>query len=322
MKSPNTLIINSLLVPGRLSPEILAVLALCIMLILGFLTQLGRNPAPSQTVPGQAIQLPTLPENTLRFVVLGDSGSGSSQQYKLARQLVNLYEKEPFGLVVMLGDNIYPNGNVKKYGYERFTKPYKPLLASGVKFRPALGNHDVLGRYDKDNMAFFNMPGPYYDYTYGDIHFFVLNTVDFDQTQQKWLRKRLAASNSPWKIVYGHHPVYSSGYHGSSSNLIRDLKPLLEIYRVNLYLSGHDHSYERIEPRGGVHYIVSGGGGAGLYGFLKPLKSSLVRQSVHHFLFFQLHKNTLYLQAVDINGNVIDTAIIKPQPATSLEKAA
>jgi hypothetical protein len=77
------------------------------------------------------------------------------------------------------------------------------------------------------------------------------------------------------------------------------LEPLLIEHKVNLYLAGHDHDYERFKPVQGVQYIVSGGGGAYLRNFNKPLPHSLVRLKAHHFLDFELKGSQLKMQVVD-----------------------
>ena len=52
----------------------------------------------------------------------------------------------------------------------------------------------------------------------------------------------LAASTAPWKIVYMHHPPYSSSQHGSTPGM----QWPFENWGASLVLTGHDHTYERI----------------------------------------------------------------------------
>ncbi len=251
-----------------------------------------------------------------RFIAFGDNGSGSTDQMRLAKQMYIEYQKQPFGLALMLGDNIYPFGNVDKLGKSRFTIPYSSLLNKRVRFMPVLGNHDTLfwGIHTKQEIAFFNMPGLYYDFVSGNIHFYAIDTMHFDEAQRNWLRARLAQSKEKWKIVYGHYPVFSSGEHGSTKFLIQNLEPLLEIYHVDLYLCGHDHDYERFAPKAGVTYIVSGGGGAHLRKFKKIVPGSLIRKSIHHFLLFTLkNSNELDFKAIDENGQTIDSSKLTKQ---------
>src|SRR5882757_5279229 len=92
------------------------------------------------SVTAQELALPSAP-NSLKFAVIGDSGSGDSEQYAVANQMARFRGIFPFDMVIMLGDNIYggqgPADLVKK-----FSQPYKALLDAGVKFYASLGNHD------------------------------------------------------------------------------------------------------------------------------------------------------------------------------------
>jgi hypothetical protein len=260
--------------------------------------------------------LPVL-ESGASFVALGDSGSGLPAQHRIAEQLMSRYKQHPFNLVLLLGDNIYPNGDTIKYGEKRFTTLYKPLIEQGVQFLPVLGNHDISGPLgvgyptfwmsnQREHMRFFKMPAAFYDFTFGPIHFFMLNTNRFKSTQRLWLNEQLKASSHQYKIVCGHHPVFSSGFHGCNARLRRKLKPMMEKHGVSLYLSAHEHDFERLEAMGGVTYIVSGGGGANLRGFRKPLPQSLVRRSEHHFLACTLKSDHLQIEAINDQGEQID----------------
>lgn len=256
------------------------------------------------------------------FVAIGDTGSGLAGQKAVAAEMFRQYEKKPFPLVLILGDLIYPTGDVAMYGKSRFLVPYAPLLEAGVQFMVALGNHDVLEDHQKASMAFFKMPAAYYDFTAGDVHFFALNTNNFDDAQRRWLISRLSSSQSRWRIVFGHHPVFSSGQHGSSQHLIKTLKPVLEKYGAHAYLSGHDHNYERFAPVNGVAYIVSGGGGASLRKFAKVVPDSLVRQSVYHFLRVSVSADALDIEAIDSKGRVFDKTRISQREQVRQKPAA
>lgn len=279
----------------------------------------AKSPVTSTVKP----DLKGLSPQTVKFIAFGDSGSGLSGQKNIAAQMFQQYQQEPFSFALMLGDNLYPDGNVKKYGEERFTKPYKPLLNKGVLFFAALGNHDVDSGFMADQIAFFKMPAAYYDVSVGNIQVFILNTNQFDATQKRWLADKLAKSNASWKIVAGHHPVYSSGLHGASKTLLKELKPLLEKHNVDLYLAGHDHNYERFLPMNGVTYIVSGGAGASLRGFHSPMPNSEVRLSKFHFLRFEVTPTTMIMKVIDPDGVILDQMVLeKSAKKASLKPAA
>ncbi len=243
----------------------------------------------------------------VRFIAFGDWGARSTGQFALARQMAHHYQEQPFQFALLLGDNIYPIGDIGKHAQDSFYEPYGPLLRNGVKFYASLGNHDVMAGHGDAQVAFFKMPGRYYSFTQENIQFFVLDTNDFDGKQQNWLKTSLANSRAQWKIVYGHHPVYSSGMHGNTEHLVKHLAPILNQYGVDFYLAGHEHNYERFLPIHHVHYLVSGGGGAYVRPFKKIKPLSVRRLSEYHFLRFDVDGHLLKMSAINPEGTVIDT---------------
>jgi predicted phosphodiesterase len=199
-------------------------------------------------------------DGSFKFAVLGDFGTGDQTQYELADQMVKLRQRFKYEIVVLVGDNLYGSERPQDF-QNKFEIPYKPLLDAGVKFYAALGNHDAREqRYYK----LFNMDGKLY-YTFSpksDIRFFVFESTYPVPEQIEWLEKELKASGSAWKIVYFHHPLYSSGErHGSDLRLREVLEPLFVKYNVSVVLTGHDHFYERLKPQKGIAYFVVGSGG-------------------------------------------------------------
>ncbi len=293
---------------------------------MGCLMAQGSCPDLAAEPHGHSPASPIAPV-TYRFAALGDWGAGTPFQKDVARQMALAYQKTPFDSVLMLGDNIYPDGNIKKHAQAYFTDMYRPLIEAGVHFIVALGNHDVLRGFEKDQIRFFKMPGAYYVArpSTPEVAFFVLNTNTFakDRVQQQWLDKQLRECRAAWKIVVGHHPVYSSGEHGNNGRLQATLTPLMLKYGVAFYLAGHDHEYERFQPVKGVQYIVSGGGGAYLRDFKKPVAGSLKREKRNHFLLFTLTGHTMEMQAIDKHGEVFDTAQwVRPPRAQALPEAS
>lgn len=287
---------------------ILPVLLLCLGCSLA--GQKGGEPKAIQKFRSQSEQPAANVSGPYRFIAFGDWGAGTQFQKDVAHQIALQYEKAPFDAAILLGDNFYETGDVKKHGKAYFTDMYQPLIQHHVDFIVALGNHDVLMGHQAEQAEFFGMPGYYYTVHKPQIDFFIINTNDFgrNQVEQQWLKKELAQSQAPWKIVAGHAPIYSSGEHGYSVSLHNTLEPLLVKYKVDMYLAGHDHDYERFKPINGVQHIVSGGGGAYLRGFDKILPESLVRLKIHHFLSFELKQDTLRMQVIDKTGQVVDQA--------------
>jgi hypothetical protein len=215
-------------------------------------------PAPGWA-PAAIAPLPNRP-GSLKFGVLGDFGTGSQSQYQLAQQMAALHRNFNYNLVVLVGDNLYGSERPQDFK-SKFEVPYKPLLDAGVKFYASLGNHDAR---EQRFYKLFNMDGKLY-YTFSprmDVRFFALESTYPVPEQIRWLEKELAASRSNWKIVFFHHPLYSSGgRHGSDIRLREVLEPLFVKYNVSVVLTGHDHFYERVKPQKGIPYFVVGSGG-------------------------------------------------------------
>src|ERR1051325_6625971 len=232
----------------------------------------------------------TLPvkDGSVRFAVIGDTGSGSSKQRDVGAMMVQYRALFPFEFVLMMGDNMY-GGEAPDDFVKKFAEPYKVLLDDKVKFYATLGNHDQPLQVNYQN---FNMNGKeYYKFKKGNISFYSLNSNYMDKKQVKWLEDELAADTSEWKICFFHHPPYSSAKkHGSDGQLREIVEPIFLKYGVDVVLSGHDHVYERIKPQKGIYYFVSGAGGQLRAGDVDT-QSGLTERSYDrdmHFMLFEV----------------------------------
>ena len=221
-----------------------------------------QAPATRPAAPTREPPIQPLPnkDGSFKFAVLGDFGTGKPIQYELARRMAEVHQRFKYQTVVLVGDNLYGAERPQDF-QNKFERPYKPLLDAGVKFYASLGNHDAREqRFYKP----FNMDGKLY-YSFSptpSIRFFALESTYLEPEQVRWLEKELAASRNAWKIVFFHHPLYSSGgRHGSDLRLRRVLEPLFLKYGVSVVLTGHDHFYERVKPQKGIPYFVVGSGG-------------------------------------------------------------
>ena len=254
----------------------------------------------------------SIPGESLRWLAVADTGGGNEEQRSVGRAMTAVNRARPVDLVVLGGDNIYPNGDISQ-AKEKFTIPYKGLLDAGVPFHAVLGNHDIRTANGNPQIAYppFGMTGRWYTLRRGPVEFFMLDTnVNADWGRQlPWLREALAASKAPWKVVVGHHPIYSSGFYGNDEVARDRLAPLFRTARVQLYINGHDHNYERSKPLAGTTYLVVGGGGAYLRD-VSPGPNSARAISVHSFAELTAGKDTLEIQAWDVNGRSIDRAVL------------
>jgi hypothetical protein len=251
----------------------------------------------------------------LRFVAVGDTGTGDNHQYAVAKTISCYFNVNPFSLVLLTGDNIYAKGEIDKI-HSTFEIPYHDLLKRQVKFYATIGNHDILTNngVEEINYKKFNMSGRYYTFTRKNVQFFVLDTNPEASwsKQLNWLENSLAKSTQSWKIVSGHHPLYSSGYYGTNLELIKRLEPIFSRYGVQLYLNGHEHHYERTKPIKGTTYLTCGTGGAEL----RPVgKSDWTAYSVSQWSFaaIEVYPERLEICGIDTNGKIFDRATILQQ---------
>lgn len=254
-----------------------------------------------------------LKPNSVRFAVIGDSGTGHKEQYETASQMATYRTKFPFEFVIMLGDNIYGGGASAERYKSRFEWPYKPLLDAGVRFYAALGNHDDPNeRFYKP----FNMGGNrYYAYTQGNVRFLVLDSNYMDPQQIQWLEKELRATDSPWKICYFHHPLWSSGrFHGPDTDLRLRLEPLFEQYGVNVVLAGHEHVYERIKPQNGVYYFTVGNSGELRRNNLRPTALTAAGfDKDRSFMMVEIAGDEFYFDTISRTGERVDSGVLERQ---------
>jgi DNA repair exonuclease SbcCD nuclease subunit len=258
----------------------------------------------------ERLQLPNK-EGSVRFLVIGDSGTGGGEQRAVATRIAEIYKIFPFEFAIMVGDNLYGSESANDFR-RKFEEPYKPLLDGGVKFYAALGNHD-----DPSQRLYkpFNMNGERF-YTFkaprGSVRFYALDSNYMQKDQLDWLAKELASSDSDWKIAFFHHPLYSSGEkHGSDLGLREQIEPLFIKNGVDVVLTGHEHFYERLKPQNGIHYIVSGSSA--------KLRRGNIGQSAmtakgfdegYTFMIVEIIGDELHFQTISDQGKTIDSGVI------------
>lgn len=268
----------------------------------------------STTVTAQqvAVKLP-LHSGSVRFAVIGDSGTGNKEQYEVAQELERYRQAVKFDFVIMLGDNIY-GGHTASDFRRKFEEPYKPLLDAGVKFYASLGNHDdpnIESLYKP-----FNMNGErYYTFTRGNVQFYALDSTYMDTRQLTWLEQNLRSSDAAWKICYFHHPLYNDGkMHGPDLDLRNQLTPLLQAYAVNAVFSGHEHAYERIKPQNGIYYFIQGDSGKlERHDFHRSGQMQTSFDRDRTFMLVEIDGDNMYFQTVSRSGETVDAGVLTRQ---------
>lgn len=277
--------------------------------------------------------------DSVRVLLLGDSGWGSEAQVALAREM----ERLEWDLAIHVGDIAYNEGSEEEFT-ERHFRVYRELLAR-VPLFPAIGNHDVRADGGRSYDLAFDWPAPepgvrWYSFRWGSTLFVALDSSsDTDAVrdlsrgegpQYEWLARTLeraqADSAVAWTIVYLHHPPYSHAVgisgHGQQFGLRRALVPLFERYGVDLVAAGHDHHYERslplrdnrvVAPGCGTVYVVQGAGGASRYArdvATSPLQAARSRD--HSFTRLVVYPDRIEGRTLRADGSELDAFTLRP----------
>jgi acid phosphatase len=269
-------------------------------------------------------------------VALGDTGSGNANQQAIAQAMVRYHHQQPFPLMLHLGDILYPSGDYAKDGARLFCNVYEPLGALGVTIRTTLGNHDVVHpEWVAGAVTFYQMPARYYRFEQGAATFLAIDTnLLKDEAQWAWVVHQLKTVKTPWLVVFGHHPLYTSGTHSTDAEVAQlQTQWLPQLQRGVakgtrvVYLAGHDHHYERfglLQPAAApalkkghaspVLSFVSGGGGAYIRS-LEPSQraaGSVVSKATYHFLALHYNPQWLWVEALDPQLQRLDCVVWAP----------
>ncbi len=308
---------------GGLKPIFWLTPVVAVILILSLFQQLKPQ---EKSLQYDIRNLPSNQEPVISFLAFGDSGTGGAPQKKLAETMLSY----PFDFIIHTGDLAYPTGSYLNYK-NNFFDIYEKHMERGPIY-PSPGNHDYLPDKPQTYLKIFDLPkqalnakdqGRYYSFDTKFVHFISLDTNDplaeisseRNDDMADWLENDLKkVSADKWKIVFFHHPPFSSGIvHGDNEQVNKLLVPIFEKHNVDLVFSGHEHDYERTCSikagrcaDKGVIYIVTGGGGQNLYDFGDKKYFTVRRSVVHHFVSAVVSKCLFETQVVDINNNVID----------------
>jgi hypothetical protein len=257
------------------------------------------------------VQLPNR-DGSLKFLAFGDFGTASKQQYELGAQMAKLHQRFPFELVLLAGDNLYGADRPQDF-VAKFETPYKPLLDANVKFYASLGNHDDRNQrfyklFNMDEKLYYSFKAPKQD-----VRFFALESTYPEPEQIRWAEEELTKSGEDWKIMFFHHPLYSSGgRHGSDLRLRESLEPIFVQNNVSVVFAGHDHFYERVKPQKGIAHFVIGSAGQLRRGDLENGSAITAKgfDTDYAFLAAEIIDDQMFFNAISRTGEIVDSGII------------
>ena len=284
------------------------------------------------------------PSGGLNFIIFGDWGRrGETDQTEVAAQMAGAAKGIGARFIISVGDNFYEDG-VASTEDEHWRKSFGDVYAADslqVPWHVILGNHDYHGNCDAQ-LAYakinprWKMPARYYARTEQidaatAVEFFFIDTTPMlkyyynpncpEKTRAKvltqdvpgqlaWLKNALASSKAQWKIVIGHHPIYSSGEHGDSQELIDNVLPLLHEHKIPVYFNGHDHDLQHLMA-GEVNLFCSGAGSqVRPTGRTEHTKFSVASSG---FTTVALQADKLDVQMIDNHGKLLyATSVARP----------
>jgi hypothetical protein len=253
-----------------------------------------------RTAPAKAVDF--------TFGVYGDSRWGTA----VHKQIVAAYGKLQPRFILNSGDVVSKGSD--EGDWEAFFAVTLPLTAR-IPYCVAPGNHE--GNVDE---VFHLFPGgtegggaegrEWSTFTYGNVRVVLLNSTRNLDEQTKWLDGVLAKNTSTWTVVAFHHPPYSSGDRNGSKDIRDKWVPVLEKYKVHAVFLGHDHFYEHSQ-KAGVHYFITGGGGAALYAPGRTTNPHLVKnEKVNHYLTVDVTARTLRIRMLHLDGTVGEEVVV------------
>lgn len=244
---------------------------------------------------------------SLNFLAVGDWGrEGAFHQRDVAIRMGESARELDARFVISVGDNFYEDGvtGLDDPAWQKSFEAIYDAPSLQIPWHVALGNHDYRGNVQAQleytaRSHRWRLPARWYAREErtpdgATVAFFVIDTSPLlrmyyldralrvnvaDQKanvpiQLGWLDGALAKSRADWKIVVGHHPVYSGqvfrgvqagegsaarAQPGGLPDMVAQLDPILQRHRVPLYLNGHDHDLQHI-LQGATHFVCTGAG--------------------------------------------------------------
>ena len=271
----------------------------------------------------------------VHFLAVGDFGSGKEGQTQVARKMNEFAAGlgEPLTAVLALGDNFY-----NMLTPERFETGFEAMYSKehlDVPFYACLGNHDYGPEYDskqgraKADMQLeyakanpssrWKMPAKWYSVEFPDADKPLVKVIYLDSNtfegaltpqekvaQKRWLEAELKKeTKAKWTWVVSHYPVFSdTTKRKDNKNLIKNWGPYFQANPISLYISGHDHNLQHLQVDG-YHpsFLVSGGGGASLYGITGTGRG--FSRQILGFNHLHVNDERILVQLIDGEGNLM-----------------
>ena len=170
---------------------------------------------------------------------------------------------------------------------------------------------------------------------YQGARFISLDSNNEKESQVKWLRSVLESNPNRWTIITFHHPIFSPGSDRDNPEIRQLWKPLLDEFKVDLVLSGHDHTYARTGridfegikniPEGyekaydasiGTVYVVSVSGPK-MYKITKGTFAKSMAENTQLYQIIDINNSRLRFRAFKATGELYDEFLLQKREGKS-----
>nr|WP_166243439.1 phosphodiester glycosidase family protein [Paenibacillus turpanensis] len=271
--------------------------------------------------------------DSTKFLFFGDSQATTKEGFDMWGETLQtgLDDMPDADFIVHAGD-IVDHGHEEEQWNMWFDAAQQNLLKTTLV--AVVGNHEVTGENPdvegdegKDFTSHFNFPengidklkGMNYSFDYGKVHVAVLNSEYQFAEQRDWLRQDLADTDQPWKIVVFHRGPYGSYY--STEAVKTHWTPVLDEFKVDMVLNGHDHIYLRTYPMSngfavpsgqGTVYVIGGSTGPKFYEhYVRPWQEVVFKESTQIYSKVEVEGGTLTFIAKTVDGREVDRFELK-----------
>ena len=281
------------------------------------LTSLQPNTRYEYSIPGLgeagkgSFKTPPAGSEPFQFIAYGDNRT----RHAIHRRIIAQILKRGIPDFVIQSGDMVENGDDSSQ-WPVFFDIEKELLRH-TSFFPSLGNHEHHTQYFE---RIFHDGSPYYSFDWGNAHFSVLDT-DIENAapyergrsvywneEVRWLEEDLNQhQKAEFRFILGHHPPFTavSSRQGSNGH-VTALTAMFEKYHVAAAFFGHDHNYQHY-AKNGIHYVVTGGGGAPLYDVDKPPQGITIKvNKVENFVSVSVNGKAAHFTAISIDGTTLD----------------
>jgi predicted phosphodiesterase len=253
-------------------------------------------------------------ETKFRFAVFGDTRTN----HQVHRVVIERVSKETIDFFLHTGDMVERGGKPEQWiTYFQIERP----LMQKAPILPSIGNHDLGNRGYYIKYFFLDKwtNGENYFVTdWGNVRLIAIDVTIVCESRCRQYRVVKAAleqavAQNKLVVMFLHNPPYSSGSHGSDMQLRGVVGSLAKQYGVELVVTGHDHNYERTKPQDGTTYIVSGSAGAPIRP-VNPQSFTAAARTEPHYVLVDVDGDKMSIRAVNLRGEVFDSAAIQPNP--------